>query len=333
MDRRSRIAIIGCGAVVEQYYLPALRWCQNVSCEFLIDRDLARAQALAKAHGIKRIGPDVDAAADLVDGVIVAVPNHVHADVVVRALRSGLHVLCEKPLARNVDELNSMLKVAAEYRRGVFAAMVCRRYPAVREAAESRIHRLLGDPQEIEASYGFPLDWPVRSLTFYDKEIVGGGAMLDLGSHLVDALLYILGYPTYEILTYQDDGEAGVESEAEARIKLFLADSPVAFDCTLRTSRLRRLPNALVFLGKNGVLELPLDAASPAVLNFQKSRWSLSGTSPGIVPCFTEQVIDFGRAIQGEQHFLPHAESQLHSIGLIQSLYRVRQPLTFPWDD
>lgn len=333
MNRSSRIAIIGCGAVVEQYYLPALRWCQNVSCEILIDRDLARAQSLAKAHGIKRIGPDVDAAADLVDGVIVAVPNHVHVDVVVRALRSGLHVLCEKPLARNINEVNSMLKVAADCRLGLFAAMVCRRYPAIREAVANQMIRLIGDLERVEATYGFPLDWPVTSPSFYDKQIAGGGAMLDRGSHLVDALLYVLGYPSYEILSYRDDAEAGVESEAEAHIRLFLTDGLVTPHCALRVSRLRKLANSLVFRGKHGVLETPLDPSSSAVLHFQKSRWTTSSQQVEIPSCFAEQIIYFGKAIQGEESSLASAESQLHTIGLIESLYSIRQPLTFPWDN
>lgn len=329
----SRIAFIGCGAVVERHYLPCLQYCKNVTCELLVDQDLSRAQRLARAYGIRRAERDLQAAAGLIDGVIVAVPNHLHADVTIQALHAGWHVLCEKPLARTTREISAMLRSAADHKRNLFAAMVCRRYPAIREAAANHLHTLIGDLQEIEASYGVPLDWPVTSLSFYDKGISGGGAMLDLGSHLIDALFYVLGYPKYEILSYKDDAEAGVEGEAEAHLRLFLTDTDAAPHCRLRTSRLRTLPNSLLFCGKDGRLELFLDPTSPAVLNFRQSRWTMSSRQKGTVSCFAEQILDFGKAIQGEDTALPSAESQLASIGLIESLYRIRQPLTFPWDN
>ena len=138
-SRQSRIAIIGCGGVAERYYLPALRSCPNVTCAILIDKDLLRAQTLAMEYGIRKTGRDLEAAADLVDGVIIAAPNQLHADLAIKGLRLGLHVLCEKPLARNTDEENSMLKVAEDCRLGLFAAMVCRRYSAIREVAANQI--------------------------------------------------------------------------------------------------------------------------------------------------------------------------------------------------
>lgn len=329
----SRIAFIGCGAVVERHYLPCLQYCQNVTCELLVDQDLSRAQRLAGAYGIRRAERDLQAAAGLIDGVIVAVPNHLHADVTIQALHAGWHVLCEKPLARTTDEVNSMMKVAEDCDRSVFAAMVCRRYPAIREAALNQIHRMIGEVREIDASYGSPLDWPVHSLAFYDRGVAGGGAMLDLGSHLVDALFYVLRDPAYEVLSYYDDAEAGVEAEAEAHLRLFLRESHAAPHCTVRVSRLRRMSNSLVFRGEEGVLELPLDPFAPPVLGFRQSRWTMSPEPRDLVSCFAEQISEFGRAIQGEVTSLPRAESQLHSIGLIESLYRTRQPLRFPWDE
>ncbi len=330
---RASIGIVGCGAVVERYYLPALARCQDVRCEFLIDRDLGRAEMMARTCGIPRVARDLTEAAGVVEGIVIAVPNHLHADIAIQALRAGIHVLCEKPVGRTVAELESMLRVARECERGLFAAMVCRRYGSIAEVAASQAYRLVEDPQGLEASYGVPLDWPVGSPTFYDRGLSGGGALLDLGSHLIDAMFYALGCPTYEVVSYRDDADAGVESEAEARLRLFVRDRATPVDCTLRTSRLRSLPNALVLRGKRGALEVPLRPGAAPVLTLERTRWTLAAPSPDIVACFAEQLTDFGCAIRGGQSGLPPAESQRCSLGLIEALYRVREPLTFPWDD
>lgn len=333
MNGRASIGIVGCGAVVEKYYLPALARCRDVQCELLIDRDIGRAETLAQAHAIARVAGDLTQAAGLVEGVVVAVPNHLHADMATQALGAGIHVLCEKPVARTVAELRSMLRVARECERGLFAAMVCRHYGSITEVAASQAYRLVEDPQELEGSYGVPLDWPVGSPAFYDRGLSGGGAMLDLGSHLVDAMLYALGFPSYEVVSYRDDADAGVESEAEARLRLFVRDRATPVDCTLRTSRLRRLPNALVLRGKRGALEVPLSPGAAPVLTLERTRWTMAAPSADIVACFAEQLTDFGRVIRGGESGLPAAESQLSSLGLIEALYRVREPLTFPWED
>ncbi len=296
----------------------------------LVDPDRSRIEELAVRHGIPKTGASLEDLPASVQGVVVAVPNNLHVPVVTEALRRGAHVLCEKPLGRNLAEVSAMVAASAQSTRGLFAAMVCRRYPAVREAAKYRLHDLVGDLKEIDASYGFPLDWPVKSPAYYDKAQSGGGALLDFGAHLVDALLYVVGSPCFEVISYADDAEAGVDAEAEGRIELLLEHGRV--ECTIRASRLRRLSNALSFRAANGTLEIPLSPAHPATLRIGNGVWPVSGHIGDSLRCFADQLEDFGRAIREEPHELPAGSSQKATIGLIQGLYACRQPLTFLWD-
>ena len=326
----SKIAIVGCGAIVEQSYLPALRACVGVTCDMLVDPDRSRIEELAARYGIPRIAASLEDVPASVQGIVVAVPNNFHLEVVTDALRRGAHVLCEKPLGRSLAEIDTMVGVSTECARGLFAAMVCRRYPAVREAVKYRLSGIVGDLQEIDAAYGFPLDWPVQSLAYYDRAQSGGGALLDLGAHLIDALLYVVGDPPFEVVSYADDAESGVDAEAEGHVTLLLEHGRI--ECTIRTSRLRQLSNALILRGANGTLEIPLSPAHPATFHAGKGVWPVSGHVGGSFQCFTDQLEDFGRAIREEPHELPAAASQRASIGLIEELYALRQPLTFPWD-
>lgn len=326
----SRIAIVGCGAVVEQQYLPALGLCAGVSCEALVDPELGRIQPLAASYGVPNAVASLAEVPAAVQGIVVAVPNDLHAKVATAAFDRGLHVLCEKPLGRNVAEVQAMVTSAANTQRGFFAAMICRRYPAVRDTVMHRLYELVGELQDIDASYGFPLDWPVKSPSFYDKARAGGGSLLDFGAHMVDALLYVLGNPSFDVIRYADDADAGVDAEAEARIALLLSQGRV--ECTLRTSRLRRLPNTLSLRGLKGTLRIPLSPLEPAMLNIGSGSWPVTGHMGGVLPCFAEQLEDFGRAIRHQSHDLPCGSSQAATIGLIERLYSCRQPLTFSWD-
>lgn len=326
----SKIAIVGCGAIVEQSYLPALRDCAGVTCEMLVDPERSRIEELAVRHGIPETAASLEDVPASVQGIVVAVPNNLHLKVVTDALRRGAHVLCEKPLGRNLAEVSAMVAASADSTRGLFAAMVCRRYPAVRETVKYRLHDLVGDLEEIDASYGFPLDWPVKSPAYYDKAQSGGGVLLDFGAHLIDALLYVLGSPCVEVLSYADDAATGVDAEAEGRVALLLEHGRV--ECRIRASRLRRLSNALILRGANGTLEIPLSPANPATLRIGNGAWPVSGHIGGSLRCFADQLEDFGRAIREEPHELPAGSSQKPSIGLIDALYARRQPLTFPWD-
>lgn len=324
------IAIIGCGAVVEQQYLPALALCERVRCEALVDPELDRIKGLASRFGVPSAVTSIDDLPPDIRGVVVAAPNDFHLPIVSAAFGRGLHVLCEKPLGRTSAEVEVMTSASAASQRGLFAAMVCRRYPAVRETVENRLLELVGDLREIDAAYGYPLDWPVKSPSFYDKTRSGGGSLLDFGAHMVDALLHVLGNPRAEVVSYADDADAGVDAEAEARVAFDLPEGRV--EGTLRTSRLRRLPNRLLLRGQKASLTIPLSPIEPATVSTGSGSRAVTTYLAGLIPCFAEQLEDVGRAVRGENHQLPSGASQIPAIGLIQEMYARRQALRFCWE-
>lgn len=296
----------------------------------LVDPERSRIAALAAQYGIPCTAASLNEVPSSVEGIVVAVPNHLHLPVVTKALGRGANVLCEKPLGRNAAEVTAMAAAGVEHERGVFAAMICRRYPAVRETVMYRLHELVGEVLEIDASYGFPLDWPVKSTAYYDKALSGGGALLDFGSHLVDALLFVLGHPSFDVVSYADDADGGVDAEAEGHMTVMLSHGPVP--CTVRASRLRRLSNAITLRGTRAELRIPVSSTEPATLQVGDTAWPISGSEAGALPCFASQMEDFGRAIRGEAHDLPAASSQVPGICLIERLYAARTPLRFAWD-
>jgi predicted dehydrogenase len=130
-----------------------------------------------------------------VDAVDICVPNHLHAEIVLAAAAAGKHIYCEKPLAMDVAEARAM--VAAVEAAGVITQMTFnfRFFPAVLRAQQlvqagflGRIFSFRG--RYYRASYidpRKPLTWRQR------KAIAGGGALFDIGSHILDLLYSLLG--------------------------------------------------------------------------------------------------------------------------------------------
>ncbi len=130
-----------------------------------------------------------------IEAVDICVPNHMHAAIVEAAAAAGKHIYCEKPLAMNVAEAQRMVEAAA--RAGVKTQMTFnfRYYPAVLRARQLVEEGFLGRIFSFRGRYyrssyidpNKPISWRQQ------KAIAGGGALFDIGSHILDMLYYVVG--------------------------------------------------------------------------------------------------------------------------------------------
>lgn len=130
-----------------------------------------------------------------IDVVDVTTPNHMHAEIVIAAAQAGKHIYCEKPLAMTVAEGQRMVAAAAQ--AGVKTQMTfnLRFFPAVARARQLIESGFLGNIFSFRGRYyrssyiaaDKPLSWRLR------KDVSGGGALFDLGSHILDLIYYLLG--------------------------------------------------------------------------------------------------------------------------------------------
>jgi myo-inositol 2-dehydrogenase / D-chiro-inositol 1-dehydrogenase len=193
------VALLGCGAVTYYCHLPALKRIPGVSVVAAADPD---PQSLARIAGAARLSlherPEDVLARDDVDAVIIAVPTHLHAEAAVAAAAAGKHFYLEKPVA---DDAPGAARVAdAAARAGVVAAVGFNRrlHPLYEQARAlvraGRLGRvLLGQSAHCEPALGAaPSSWRQARAT-------GGGVLLDLASHHVDLLRWLLDDEPVEI--------------------------------------------------------------------------------------------------------------------------------------
>jgi predicted dehydrogenase len=155
---------------------------------------LEPARRLAERLGCEAVeGWEPVVARDDLDAVIVATPPHLHAAISLAALRNGLHVLCEKPLARTPDEAQAMVAEAKAAGRVLKCGFNHRHHPAVQQARKWFDEGRIGEPVFIRARYGiggrpgYEREWRA------DPEVVSGGQLMEQGIHAVDLARWFLG--------------------------------------------------------------------------------------------------------------------------------------------
>ncbi|HEY0517466.1 MAG TPA: Gfo/Idh/MocA family oxidoreductase [Solirubrobacteraceae bacterium] len=130
------------------------------------------------------------------DGIVIATPSALHAEQAIAALRSGAAVFCQKPLGRDAEEVAAVVGAAAAADR-LLGVDLCYRLTAAAQAIRAEIGCGATGPVHavdlvFHNAYGPDKPW------FLDPRLSGGGCVIDLGTHLVDLLLWTLGFPQVE---------------------------------------------------------------------------------------------------------------------------------------
>jgi predicted dehydrogenase len=129
---------------------------------------------------------------DDVDAVIISTPPMLHEEMAIRALEAGKHVLCEKPLARTPEECSRMLAAAAQNGRVLATGFNYRFYPSFALARELLDAGAIGELSHIR-SYGGYSATGHNQPWVHDADVVGGGALHDIGIHMIDLTQDFLG--------------------------------------------------------------------------------------------------------------------------------------------
>ena len=185
--------IAGAGVIIREYHLPVMVTNPRVEVVAICDVVEAAARRSAELFSIPNICRDyTDLVADpSIDAVFVAVPNNLHAPIASAALAAGKHVLCEKPMASTIEDARCMFAAAEKAGKSLAIAHPWRCDQDYRwlhdVVASGRLGKIFKVHCHAVLTEGSP---PVDSWRF-KKDIVGGGALTDLGIHVIDAVSYL----------------------------------------------------------------------------------------------------------------------------------------------
>ncbi|MBA3767243.1 MAG: Gfo/Idh/MocA family oxidoreductase, partial [Acidobacteria bacterium] len=160
----------------------------------ITDIEKARARALAPSAQT----PIFDnyeqmLTSDSVDAVIASTPPQFHEEVTIAALEAGKHVLCEKPLSNSVEGCRRMLDAARRTGKTLATGFNQRYFPAIQFVKRTLDSGLIGELDHIRAFAGHTGLSEFKAPWMYDKKVMGGGALMDIGIHIIDLTAYLLG--------------------------------------------------------------------------------------------------------------------------------------------
>lgn len=333
-ESRIRLGIVGCGAVAQEYHLPAIVQNPLMDVRLLCDQNLKKATVaknLFRLHAATTT--DFKELIGQVDAALVAVPPRLHAPVAVPLLEAGIDVLCEKPLATTTAEAKTIIDAAQRHRRILAVGLQMRFHPNNQLLREVIAEDWLGELQEVVAEFGAPLDWKMTSPTYYSRETTGGGVFFDMGIHIVDRIVWLFG--NLENIQYEDDSYGGMESNAVLRGQLAIAGRTVP--CRMAFSWTHTLCNSLRVVGTKATAEATFREGNKLLLHRQLNgrpvllQLSRPRTSRDVLNPFQAQIRDFAEAVQTRREPFVTASSTLAALHLVEQAYSVRKRLPQPW--
>ncbi|HWT24720.1 MAG TPA: Gfo/Idh/MocA family oxidoreductase [Solirubrobacteraceae bacterium] len=215
-----RVGVIGVGWAGNQHMAaydaaPGVELAGIAGLEDAVRADLA--QRYGVEHHVARWEELLEL--DGLDAVSVAVPTFLHARITNAALERGLHVLCEKPMAKSVEEAAGMVEAARTAGRVLHVAFNHRERGDIQKLKEVIDAGRLGRPYYAKAWWLRRSGIPTLGSWFTRSELAGGGPLLDIGVHVLDYSLFLLGHPAITAVsasTYDLLGTAGFGSDPES---------------------------------------------------------------------------------------------------------------------
>jgi len=184
-----RVGILGCSDIARRKFIPALVGCRGAVLAALSSRSPAKA-ALFAPEGFSGICSHEELlASPHVDLVYLSLPNHLHEEWAIRALQSGKHVICEKPLGLSPDSVERMVATAEANGRVLYENLMYLHHPQHGVAREMVVSGRIGRVRSLRAVFTIPLP---RSGDFRLDPVRGGGALHDLSRYPLGAALYHL---------------------------------------------------------------------------------------------------------------------------------------------
>jgi predicted dehydrogenase len=187
-----RIGILGAAAIVPMALTNPAQSVPDVQILAIAARDPKRAYRMAKKQHIPRVHQTYSAllADHDIDAIYNPLPNALHAEWTIKALKAGKHVLCEKPFASNAAEAEEMARVANETGLVLSEAFAYRYHPLTARVKQIITSGELGKIKHLEAEFSFLLPSPNNIRFNYE---LGGGALMDCGCYPVSLVRFLAG--------------------------------------------------------------------------------------------------------------------------------------------
>lgn len=325
MREKLRCAVIGTGGIGMDH-LQSLSACPRAATVAIAESDPHRAREAANRFHVPRTYADFNELLEQpdIDAVTVALPNHLHAPVAIAALKARKHVLLEKPMATSAKDAAKIIETADKMKRTVMVGQNFR-FNRHTQNAKACIERgALGEIYHARCFWLRRSNIPRIGSWFTQKQFAGGGCTVDLGVHMLDACLHLLGEFEATSVTAQTHAKFGPRSLGEMDWGKSEIDPRRPFDVEDHSAAFLRLKS-----GKTVMLEASW--AGHHSLGAREHGIDLLGTDAGLslFPACLWRNGPLGyETIELAQLKFPHSEDRVHHF--VSCVLDGKKPLVAP---
>ena len=253
-----RWGVLGASRFAHNVSLPGMVRGPLTQVVALASRDLGKAQAAAQRLGIARAyGSYEELLADPdIDVIYNPLPNHLHVEWSARAARAGKHVLCEKPVALDARQAETLLAAQRESGKRVAEAFMVRYHPQWRQARDWIAEGRIGDLVAVQTAFSY---FNRDAGNIRNRKDVGGGALYDIGCYAVNTSRYLFGRePSRAVALIERDPDFGTDRLVSGMLDYGAAH--MTFTCATQAVPYQRV-NAF---GTKGRIEIEIPFNAPA---------------------------------------------------------------------
>lgn len=232
-------------------------------------RHMDKVQAFAEKYTVQHCY-DIESLLqdEAVDIVYIATPHTYHYDYMMKALRYGKHVLCEKAITVNHKQLQEVMQLAQEKGLIVMEAMTIFHMPVFQKARELVESGAIGKLKMLQVNFGSCKEYDVNN-RFFSSELAGG-ALLDIGTYALSLVRWFLHEQPDTILTSMLPFETGVDEMSGIILRNSL-DEMATVTLTMRA----KLPKRGIIAGEDGYLEISeYPRANSFEIRYTKDGWT-----------------------------------------------------------
>jgi predicted dehydrogenase len=237
-------------ARINRSVIPPIRGSVRSELHAVASRDVVKAKEYAKEWHIPHAVSTYEEllAREDIDAIYNPLPNHLHAEWSIRAAEAGKHVLCEKPLALTLDEVDQMMAAAKKHKVVIAEAFMYKHHPQTLKVLELIEQETIGELLLIKGAFTFNLDRPddVRWVPEW-----GGGSIWDVGCYPISFSRLVANAEPVEVFGWQITGSTGIDVVFSGQMR-FASGLLAQFDCGFRAP----YRTSMEIVGTRGSIEL-----------------------------------------------------------------------------
>ena len=217
MEKELNWAVIGTGVIANEMAQALQR--MDKTLYGVANRTQAKAIDFAKKYGVKKVYDEIDEVFDdeNVDIIYISTPHNTHISYLRKALKAKKHVLCEKSITLNSEELEEAIKLAKENNVVLAEAMTIYHMPIYKALNEKIQSGDLGELRLLQMNFGSYKEYNMKN-RFFNRNLAGG-AMLDIGVYALSFVRWFMTSCPNEVLSQVKYAQTGVDEQASILLK------------------------------------------------------------------------------------------------------------------